>query len=290
MKIGGGAPISVQSMTTGKTHDVDGCLAEIRGLAEAGADVVRVAVPRPEDADALGAIVKGSPVPIVADIHFNYQYALQALGGGRGEGADQPGQHREARVGARGAPRGEGPGRPDPDRRELRVARKGHPRQVGLPAARGPLRERDAARRGLRARGVRGRRDLGQALRRLLHDPELPAARRRDRLPAPPRRDRVGQPQDRPDQVVDRHRLAPRRRHRRHDPRLARGRLRERGARRPPDPEVAPARPPRRQRHRVPDVRAPRRRPLLRGRRGRGGGRQAGVREGPQRGASWGAP
>ncbi|NNF59022.1 MAG: flavodoxin-dependent (E)-4-hydroxy-3-methylbut-2-enyl-diphosphate synthase [Rhodothermaceae bacterium] len=82
VQIGGGAPISVQSMTTGKTHDVEGCVAEITQLAEAGADIVRVAVPRPEDADALPEIVAGSPVPIVADIHFNYQYALKAIEAG----------------------------------------------------------------------------------------------------------------------------------------------------------------------------------------------------------------
>ncbi|RMF62105.1 MAG: flavodoxin-dependent (E)-4-hydroxy-3-methylbut-2-enyl-diphosphate synthase, partial [Bacteroidetes bacterium] len=82
VQIGGGAPISVQSMTTSKTHDVAASLAEIRRLAEAGADIVRVAVPRPEDADALRDIVQGSPVPIVADIHFNYQYALQAIEAG----------------------------------------------------------------------------------------------------------------------------------------------------------------------------------------------------------------
>ena len=79
VQIGGGAPISVQSMTVSKTHDVDTCLAEIKGLADAGADIVRVAVPRPEDAEALADIVQGSPVPIVADIHFNYQYALKAI-------------------------------------------------------------------------------------------------------------------------------------------------------------------------------------------------------------------
>jgi (E)-4-hydroxy-3-methylbut-2-enyl-diphosphate synthase len=66
VQIGGGAPISVQSMTVSKTHDVEACLAEIRTLAEAGADIVRVAVPRPEDAAALPDIVQGSPVPIVA--------------------------------------------------------------------------------------------------------------------------------------------------------------------------------------------------------------------------------
>ena len=69
-------------MTTSKTHDVAVSLAEIRRLAEAGADIVRVAVPRPEDAAALADIVQGAPVPIVADIHFNYQYALQALEAG----------------------------------------------------------------------------------------------------------------------------------------------------------------------------------------------------------------
>ena len=82
VQIGGGAPISVQSMTTGKTHDVETCLKEITRLADAGADIVRVAVPRPEDADALAALVAESPVPLVADIHFNYRYALQAIEAG----------------------------------------------------------------------------------------------------------------------------------------------------------------------------------------------------------------
>lgn len=77
--IGGGAPISVQSMTTSKTHDVVKTLAEIEQLAAAGADIVRVAVPRPEDADALAEIVAGASVPIVADIHFNHRYALKAI-------------------------------------------------------------------------------------------------------------------------------------------------------------------------------------------------------------------
>ena len=82
VQVGGGAPISVQSMTVSKTHDVEASLAEINGLAEAGADIVRVAVPRPEDAEALVDIVQGAPVPIVADIHFNYTYALKAIEAG----------------------------------------------------------------------------------------------------------------------------------------------------------------------------------------------------------------
>ncbi|PEN13411.1 4-hydroxy-3-methylbut-2-en-1-yl diphosphate synthase [Longibacter salinarum] len=82
VQIGGNAPISVQSMTVSKTHEVETCLEEIHRLADAGADVVRVAVPRPEDADALKDIVQGSRVPIVADIHFNHQYALKAIEAG----------------------------------------------------------------------------------------------------------------------------------------------------------------------------------------------------------------
>ena len=82
VQIGGGAPISVQSMTVSKTHDVAATLAEIRQLADAGADIVRVAVPRPEDAEALKDLVAGAPVPLVADIHFNYQYALKAIEAG----------------------------------------------------------------------------------------------------------------------------------------------------------------------------------------------------------------
>jgi len=82
VQIGGNAPISVQSMTVSKTHEVETCLEEIHRLADAGADVVRVAVPRPEDADALPDIVQGSRVPIVADIHFNHQYALKAIDAG----------------------------------------------------------------------------------------------------------------------------------------------------------------------------------------------------------------
>ena len=82
VQIGGDAPVSVQSMTVSKTHDVEATLAEIGQLADAGADIVRVAVPRPEDADALADIVQGAPVPIVADIHFNYQYALKAIEAG----------------------------------------------------------------------------------------------------------------------------------------------------------------------------------------------------------------
>jgi (E)-4-hydroxy-3-methylbut-2-enyl-diphosphate synthase len=80
--IGGGAPIAVQSMTCTRTEDVAATLAQVRALADAGADVVRLAVPNAEAAAALGAIVRGSPVPLVADIHFDHRLALAALDAG----------------------------------------------------------------------------------------------------------------------------------------------------------------------------------------------------------------
>jgi (E)-4-hydroxy-3-methylbut-2-enyl-diphosphate synthase len=80
--IGGDAPIAVQSMTTTQTSDAEATLAQIRALAEAGADVVRVAVPDDDAAKALPAIVRATPVPLVADIHFDYRLALRALAAG----------------------------------------------------------------------------------------------------------------------------------------------------------------------------------------------------------------
>ncbi len=79
VKIGGGAPVVVQSMTLTKTHDVEATTAQIAALASAGCEIVRVAVPKTEDADALPRIVKLSPLPVIADIHFNASLALRAI-------------------------------------------------------------------------------------------------------------------------------------------------------------------------------------------------------------------
>jgi (E)-4-hydroxy-3-methylbut-2-enyl-diphosphate synthase len=79
VRIGGGAPVVVQSMTTTKTHDVPATTAQIAALVSAGCEIVRVAVPKTEDAEALGKIVRFSPVPIIADIHFNASLALKAI-------------------------------------------------------------------------------------------------------------------------------------------------------------------------------------------------------------------
>jgi (E)-4-hydroxy-3-methylbut-2-enyl-diphosphate synthase len=80
--IGGDAPISLQSMTTTKTADVNGTLQQIASLVAAGVDIVRVAVPHWEDAEALRAIAAKSTVPVVADIHFQWKYAMAALDAG----------------------------------------------------------------------------------------------------------------------------------------------------------------------------------------------------------------
>jgi (E)-4-hydroxy-3-methylbut-2-enyl-diphosphate synthase len=82
VEIGGGAPISVQSMTITDTRDVEGTLAQIYQLAAEGCEIVRLAVPDAEAAAALGAIKPRSPLPVVADIHFDHRLALQALEAG----------------------------------------------------------------------------------------------------------------------------------------------------------------------------------------------------------------
>ncbi|MBE8955048.1 MAG: flavodoxin-dependent (E)-4-hydroxy-3-methylbut-2-enyl-diphosphate synthase [Quinella sp. 2Q5] len=82
VKIGGGAPISIQSMTNTKTHDAPATIEQVNRLARAGCDIVRVAVPDMNAAKTLGAIVAASNVPIVADIHFDYKLALEAIAQG----------------------------------------------------------------------------------------------------------------------------------------------------------------------------------------------------------------
>src|SRR5436853_2838792 len=80
--IGGGAPVAVQSMTKTETADYEATMRQIRAVAEAGGDLVRVAVPRDRDVEALRQIVRESPIPVIADIHFNYTLALKAIDAG----------------------------------------------------------------------------------------------------------------------------------------------------------------------------------------------------------------
>jgi (E)-4-hydroxy-3-methylbut-2-enyl-diphosphate synthase len=80
--VGGDAPVSIQSMTTTKTADINATLQQIASLVAAGVDIVRVAVPHWEDANALETIAARSTVPVVADIHFQWKYAIAALEAG----------------------------------------------------------------------------------------------------------------------------------------------------------------------------------------------------------------
>src|SRR5258705_10759184 len=78
VRIGGDAPIAVQSMTTMYTRDVEATVAQIRRLEEVGCELVRVAVPEEIDAQALGAAKQQTPIPLIADIHYNGNLALMA--------------------------------------------------------------------------------------------------------------------------------------------------------------------------------------------------------------------
>jgi (E)-4-hydroxy-3-methylbut-2-enyl-diphosphate synthase len=80
--IGGGAPVVVQTMTKTETANLSATMAQIHEVADAGADIVRVAVPRQRDVDALATIVKQSPIPIIADIHYNHTLAIKAIDAG----------------------------------------------------------------------------------------------------------------------------------------------------------------------------------------------------------------
>src|SRR4029079_4375298 len=80
--VGGDAPISVQSMTTTLTPDVNSTLQQIAELPAAGCDIVRVAVPSQDDAEALPAIARKSQIPVIADIHFQPRYVFAAIEAG----------------------------------------------------------------------------------------------------------------------------------------------------------------------------------------------------------------
>src|ERR1700752_3119093 len=80
--IGGGAPVAVQTMCKTETANLEATMEQIRSVAAAGAALVRVAVPRDKDVEALKTIVKESPIPVIADIHFNHTLALKAIDAG----------------------------------------------------------------------------------------------------------------------------------------------------------------------------------------------------------------
>ena len=89
--IGGGAPVVIQSMLNTKTTDVEGSLAQIRQLADAGCQIARLAVPNQEAARGFAQICRESPLPLVADIHFDYKLAIAAAEGGASKIRINPG-------------------------------------------------------------------------------------------------------------------------------------------------------------------------------------------------------
>ena len=89
--LGGGAPVVIQSMLNTKTTDVQGCLGQIKELASAGCQIARLAVPNREAARSFAEICKESPLPLVADIHFDYQLAILAAEGGAAKIRINPG-------------------------------------------------------------------------------------------------------------------------------------------------------------------------------------------------------
>lgn len=93
--VGGGAPVTVQSMTTTPTADVDATLRQIAELTAAGCDIVRVAVPSQDDADALGRIAAKSKLPVIADIHFQPRFVFQAIDAGCAAVRVNPGNIRK---------------------------------------------------------------------------------------------------------------------------------------------------------------------------------------------------
>ena len=93
--VGGDAPVSVQSMTTTPTTDINATLQQIAELTASGCEIVRVAVPSQDDADALPIIAKKSQIPVIADIHFQPKYVFQAIDAGCAAVRVNPGNIRK---------------------------------------------------------------------------------------------------------------------------------------------------------------------------------------------------
>ena len=239
VQIGGGAPVVVQSMTLTKTHDVPATTAQIAALASAGCEIVRVAVPKTEDAEAL---LEDRPLLADAD-HRRHplQREPRAEGdrSGRRGRPDQPRQHRRPGQGRRGRHGGEEGRDPDADRRELGLAAEAS-RDAG-PGRPGRGARRGRARRGAAAREPRLLRlqDLRQIEPCADDDPRVPNALGPGAVPASPRRHRGGPAVHRLDQERDRPGQPARRRDRRHDPRQPHRRPGRRGQGRLGDPQVA---------------------------------------------------
>ena len=238
--VGGDAPVSVQSMTTTLTADVNTTLQQIAELTAAGCDIVRVACPSQDDADALAAIAQHSQIPVIADIHFQPKYVFAAIDAGCAAVRVNPGNIRKFDDQVKQiAPGRQGPGYVAAHRRQRRVARQAAAREVRQGHAGGARRVGGLG--GVAVRGARLPRlqDLGQAQRPGRDGAGLRDARRARRLAAAPRRHRGGPGVPGHDQERDRVRGPALQGHRRHDPRLAVRASGRGGQGRHPDPPVA---------------------------------------------------
>ena len=274
--IGDGAPISVQSMTTTKTADVDGTLAQIYALAAAGADIVRCTCNEEAAAEGLAHIVPRSPVPIVADIHFHHEMALAALEAGVQGLRLNPGNLRKEaeikQVAAEARDRGV----------PIRIgvnAGSLHPDLYKKYGGATPEALVESARNELALFEEVGFSDVKISVKASSVALMIAAYRLAVgdvRPPAAPRRDRGGPAARRAGEGHRRHRRPARRGHRRHHPVLAHRRPGRGGARRPPAARVARAaraqgpRP-----HRLPVVRPSPGRRHRGGQGGPGGAREA---------------
>ena len=231
--VGGGAPVSVQSMTVTKTADAEATLAQVYALAAAGADIVRCTCNEQEAAEGLAQIVPRSPVPIVADVHFHYEMALAALEAGVQGLRLNPGNLRKPEEIKLVASEARDRGVP------IRIgvnAGSLHPELYKKYGGATPEALVESARMELayfEEVGLRRREDLGQGLHRAGHDRGLQTGFGDLRPPASPRRHRGRPASGRAHQRNRRNRHPSRRGHRRHDPLLADRRPGARGSSRP---------------------------------------------------------
>ena len=272
--VGSDHPIAVQSMCTTKTHDVNTTLQQIAELTASGCDIVRVACPRQEDADALSEIAKHSQIPVIADIHFQPKYIFAAIDAGCAAVRVNPGNIKEfdGRVkevakaaGAAGIPIRIGVNAGSLDKRFMEKYGKATPEALVESA--------------LWEASLFEEHGFGDIKISVKHnDPVVMVAAyeqlgRAMRLPAAPRRHRGGPGVPGHHQVRRRVRRVAVQGHRRHDPGVAVGAADRRGQGRQPDPRVAQPAAPQTGDRVVPVVRARAGRRLHTGQRGHRGAR-----------------
>ena len=170
VKIGGGAPVAVQSMTKTETADFDATMRQIHAIADAGGDLVRCAVPRDEDVEALERIVGESPIPVIADIHFNHTLALKAIDAGAHCIRINPGNIGGHEKTGEVVDKARAAGVADADRRQLRLAAQAPARARAREPGGGARRGRRRVRRADGAARLRGLQGLDQVHERAQHD------------------------------------------------------------------------------------------------------------------------